>query len=67
MEDPMPSIDDDTCIECGICSDILPQYFEVSGGRVRVRPEVPSGSLDAEALAAAARDCPSLSIRVRER
>ena len=63
----MPGIDDDTCIECGICVDLLPQYFEVSGGKVRVRQDAPSGGMDREALAAAARDCPAGSLSVLER
>jgi ferredoxin len=33
----MLSLDDETCIEVGICGDLLPQYFEVAEGAVRVR------------------------------
>jgi ferredoxin len=62
----MLSLDDDSCIECGMCADLLPQYFEVAEGRVRVRPGVARSGVaetDAAAIAAAARDCPSGSIR----
>ncbi len=57
----MLSLDDETCIECGICADLLPQFFEVVGGRVRVRLGAPEP--DPEAAAEAARDCPSGSLR----
>lgn len=71
----MLSIDDDSCIECGICADLLPQYFEVVRGGVRVRAAAARRSAagldaaawpdaaDAEAIAAAIRDCPSGSLR----
>jgi ferredoxin len=58
----MLSLDDETCIECGICVDLLPQYFELSEGKVRVRPGVDASRADS-AVADAAADCPSGSIR----
>jgi ferredoxin len=64
-EAPMLSIDDETCIECGICVDLLPQYFEIVEGEVRVRRDfLRSGQEpDAAAIDEAARDCPGNSIR----
>jgi ferredoxin len=61
----MLSLDDESCIECGICSDLLPQYFEVAEGRVRVREGLGPAGLEAgaEGLAEAMRDCPSGAIR----
>jgi ferredoxin len=56
------SLNDETCIECGICADLLPQYFELADGKVRVKAGVDAGQADA-ALADAAADCPSGSIR----
>ena len=65
MEDPMLSLDDETCIECGLCADLLPQYFELAEGKVRVRAG--AGSLrappDEADIAGAVRDCPAGSIR----
>jgi ferredoxin len=58
----MLSLDDETCIECGICVDLLPQYFELAEGRVRVREGADAAPGD-RALADAAKDCPSGSIR----
>jgi ferredoxin len=61
----MPSLDDETCIECGICVDLLPQYFEVVEGSVRVRPDCPEPADEdsLRALGEAIRDCPSGSLR----
>ncbi len=61
----MVSLDDETCIECGICVDILPQYFTVVGGRVEIRRG--AGSLedaDPSSVEAASEDCPTGSIQV---
>jgi|GEM_PF-6295179 ferredoxin len=33
----MISLDDETCIDRGICAEVLPQFFEVAEGEVRVR------------------------------
>ena len=58
----MLSLDDETCIECGICHDLLPQFFEVREGSVRVRAGAdPDLDLQAEA-SGAVQDCPSGSI-----
>jgi ferredoxin len=59
----MPSVDDETCIECGICVELLPQYFEVVEGRVRARPGSLGTEADRKALDEAISDCPSGSIR----
>jgi ferredoxin len=63
----MLSIDDESCIECGICVDLLPQYFEVEGGKVRVRgttgSAAGSAAPDPDLLGEAKRDCPTGSIR----
>jgi len=45
----MISLDDETCIECGICADILPQFFEVFGDKVRVRPGISHDGLEPDA------------------
>jgi ferredoxin len=58
----MLSLDDETCIECGICVDLLPQYFELSEGKVRVKPGVEASAADS-AIGEVADDCPSGSIR----
>jgi ferredoxin len=62
----MLSLNDETCIECGICVDLLPQYFEVADGSVRVRRDAPDpvNPGDDAALKELARDCPSDSIRL---
>lgn len=33
----MISLDDENCIDRGICAEVLPQFFEVAEGEVRVR------------------------------
>ena len=33
----MLSLDDETCIEGGFCADLLPQFFELTEGGVRIR------------------------------
>jgi ferredoxin len=61
----MISLDDETCIECGICADQLPQYFELADGKVRVKPgagDSPEAAKDAKAIDDAAADCPTGSI-----
>lgn len=58
----MLSLDDETCIECGICADLLPQLFEVRDGSVRLRQDAPPG--DAAEASRAVEDCPSLSLRI---
>jgi hypothetical protein len=35
----MSGFDDDACIDEGLCSDFLPQYFELVDGTVRVKSE----------------------------
>jgi ferredoxin len=64
-EDEMISLEDETCIDCGICADVLPQYFEVAEGKVRVRggAGLEGDESDREALEGVIRDCPSGSIR----
>ncbi len=39
----MSSLDDD-CIEEGICAEVLPQYFELADGSVRVRSGAQPGN-----------------------
>jgi hypothetical protein len=46
----MLSIDEEICIEGGVCADALPQYFERVDGTVRVR----GGFLDTDPMASAA-------------
>jgi len=57
----MIAVDDEKCIGCGLCVDLLPQYFELVDGHVRVRdPEAaPSGD---STLDAALEDCPGGAI-----
>jgi len=57
----MLRVDDELCICCGICGDMLPQYFELSGSSVRVKPAAAAPGLAAQ-LAAAAEDCPVSAI-----
>jgi len=61
----MLNLDDESCIERGICSDILPQYFEVDEGRVRIRKDLDAAGFcpDSESLSQAMRDCPAGSIK----
>ena len=33
----MLRLDDDSCIDEGICGDLLPQFFELAEGSVRIR------------------------------
>ncbi len=40
----MLSLDDEVCIDGGICDDLLPQYFELSDGSVRIRAGAESGA-----------------------
>lgn len=44
----MLSLDDEVCIDGGICDDLLPQYFELSDGSVRVRSGAETGAADRE-------------------
>jgi ferredoxin len=57
----MISLDDETCIECGLCVDLLPQYFEVVEGKVRVKPGIDAAQADAAAVDIVD-DCPSGAI-----
>ncbi|HTX72229.1 MAG TPA: ferredoxin [Rectinemataceae bacterium] len=56
----MIRVDDDRCIGCGLCEDILPQFFEVVDGHVRVR-DAESASSDPN-VATAIEDCPGDAI-----
>jgi len=48
----MISLDDETCIDRGICAEVLPQFFEVAEGEVRVRrgEDSDDGEVEREAL-----------------
>ena len=59
----MISLDDETCISCGLCVEHLPQYFEVADGKVRVRPGLGDSAPEASAVAEAVEDCPSGALR----
>lgn len=40
----MLSLDDEICIDDGNCNDVLPQYFELADGSVRIRAGAESGA-----------------------
>jgi ferredoxin len=45
----MLSLEDDACIDDGICADLLPQYFELTDGSVRIRSGADDGPDEREA------------------
>lgn len=59
------SIDQDLCIECGLCEESLPQYFGRQDDRVVVvEPEIAVG--DQERAREARADCPGEAIDLGE-
>jgi ferredoxin len=56
-------VDDDKCITCGLCADSLPQFFELVGGRVRIKKRQ-IFETDRERLEAARNDCPGEAISI---
>lgn len=59
------SIDQDLCIECGLCEESLPQYFGRSEGKVVIiDPDVAIG--DQETARETRADCPGEAIGLGE-
>jgi len=52
----MVEIDEKRCIGCGICQNVCPEGFEVSGGKAHVRNE------NADCIGRAAGSCPRSAI-----
>jgi hypothetical protein len=52
LEDKMLDLDDDVFVECGLCADALPQYFEIADGEVRIRPRSGEGLAGSQAAKA---------------
>jgi ferredoxin len=54
-------VDNEKCIGCGICDELLPEFFEMKEGKVFVKkPDF--DETEAEALLGAEEDCPGSAI-----
>jgi len=59
-------VDKTTCIGCGVCVALAPEYFKLDtdGKSVAIREEVAPG--DEEKVRNAAMSCPTQSIKIEE-
>jgi ferredoxin len=59
------TVDEETCIGCGLCSETCPEVFEMNDDKVRVKvDEVPENL--AETCREAAENCPVEAIQIEE-
>lgn len=59
------SVDQDTCVGSGMCTQTCPEVFEMEGGKAKVKVDtVPEGAEDS--CRQAADECPTQAISVQE-
>jgi ferredoxin len=59
------TVDEETCIGCGLCTETCPEVFEMNDDKVRVKvDEVPEAL--AESCREAAENCPVEAIQIEE-
>jgi ferredoxin len=59
------TVDEETCIGCGLCSETCPEVFEMSDDKVRVKvDEVPEDVV--ETCREATENCPVEAIQIEE-
>lgn len=59
------TVDEETCIGCGLCAETCPEVFEMNDDKVLVKvDEVPED--DVETCREAAENCPVEAIQIEE-
>jgi ferredoxin len=59
------TVDEETCIGCGLCAETCPEVFEMNDEKVRVKvDEVPQDLADT--CREAAEDCPVEAIQIED-
>lgn len=60
------TIDQETCIGCGVCESMAPQYFKMNMESMKAELIAEPKEEDAELLKNVAESCPTSSIKIEE-